>query len=277
MFFQMATFTPFKTKKKNRCSRPPPVHLNTFRKVKVVWGQMVPHTAVVSLFGRAWEGRGLSLPRSTYKQQLVFTATFPISAEGRSCNSHFIALRGHVKDKASSPVNKTNVLTQTLWSLMEGSAVSFKGPLRTPRCITNNLIVMQMDFTEGLWPKTVSLIWFLVTSCNWTLGVPRGIFLHRPLAWSFSWVGTVLLTAPACSPRFRAVDSGDIHTSWITSQREVVTGALFSPGLDKEKARCLVCNCLISYDCFSWTYWLKCDSYMFFTNANITSVFMLYF
>lgn len=110
----------------------PPVHLNTFRKVKVVWGQMVLHTTVVSLFGRAWEGRGLSLPRSTYKQQLVFTATFPISAEGRSCNSHFIALRGHVKDKARSPVNKTNLLIQTLWSLMEGCTVSFKGPLRTP-------------------------------------------------------------------------------------------------------------------------------------------------
>lgn len=38
---------------------------------------------------------------STNEQQLVLTATFPISAEGRSCSSRFITFRGHVKDKAS--------------------------------------------------------------------------------------------------------------------------------------------------------------------------------
>lgn len=39
---------------------------------------------------------------STYEQQLVLAATFPISAQGRSCSSHFITFRGHVKDKASA-------------------------------------------------------------------------------------------------------------------------------------------------------------------------------
>lgn len=61
MFFQMATLIPFMAK---TMQSSPPVQFNTLWKVKV--GGTVSHNTVVSLFGSAWEGRGLSLPESTY-------------------------------------------------------------------------------------------------------------------------------------------------------------------------------------------------------------------
>lgn len=78
------------------------------------------HTSVSgSLCVCAWEGRGLLRPKRP-KQQLVCTDTFPISAQGGSYNSHFITLGGHMKDKVSTPINKTNVFILALWRWEKG-------------------------------------------------------------------------------------------------------------------------------------------------------------
>lgn len=61
MFFQMATLIPCMAE---TMQSSPPVQFNTFWKVKV-GVQTVLHNTVVSLFGSAWEGRGLSPPEST--------------------------------------------------------------------------------------------------------------------------------------------------------------------------------------------------------------------
>lgn len=61
MFFQMATRIPFMAETMRSS---PPVQFNTFEKVNV-GGKTVLHNTVASLFGSAWEGRGLSLPEST--------------------------------------------------------------------------------------------------------------------------------------------------------------------------------------------------------------------
>lgn len=97
MFLQMATFIPFRAKSLQSF---PPVHFNTF------WGWgggvcLPSYRAQWSLYLAAPGKAEASLLDSTLEQQLVFTATFPISAKGRSYSSRFITFRGRVKDKAS--------------------------------------------------------------------------------------------------------------------------------------------------------------------------------
>lgn len=127
MFHQKATFSHFMAK-----SMQPflPVHLkHLLDENKTKKDGLTRHSSrfIWPCLGRP----NHPLPRSTYKQQLVFTATFPISAQGRSCNSHFITPRGHVKDKASSPINKTNVLIQVSHEVDERLPASLKVPCRT--------------------------------------------------------------------------------------------------------------------------------------------------
>lgn len=110
MFFQMASFLSFMATQ----SFPYWRKFEHLLKSKYAGREScLPHAAqrwalYLAVPGKAEASRCPSRP----KQQLAFTATFPISAQGGSCNSHFIAVGGHMKDKASRPINKTNVLIQ---------------------------------------------------------------------------------------------------------------------------------------------------------------------
>ena len=121
----MATPIPFMTK---AMQSSPPAQFNTFWKVNV-WVGKLSYTTQWALYLAAPGKAEASHFPSRPKQQLVFTATFPISAEGGSYSSHFIALRGHVKDKASMSINKTNVLMQA--SLRQKDLWCFECPLTT--------------------------------------------------------------------------------------------------------------------------------------------------
>ncbi|KAL1022789.1 hypothetical protein UPYG_G00032350 [Umbra pygmaea] len=94
---------------------------------------MYTYTSGWALFGCAWEDQGLWQSERP-KQQLVCTDTFPISAQGGSYNSHFITLGGRVKDKARTPINKTNVFLLGLWRWQNG-LLSFLHP-RPPTTAT---------------------------------------------------------------------------------------------------------------------------------------------